>query len=65
MCCLVGNSSGILIGVATGGSRYWEPTLRNGNRLGPTEEDPKREESRLLHQDLLSSLGMGSESEKR
>lgn len=36
MRCLVGNSSRILIDVATGVSKYWELTLKNGmGRRGP------------------------------
>lgn len=40
VCCFIGNSSGILLGVVTRGFRYnvflgiWKLTFRNGDRLG-------------------------------
>lgn len=48
-------------------SMYWELTLRSGNSLGEegTEWVHRREEGRVLHQDLLGPLGMGTESEER
>ena len=46
---------------------YWELTLRSGNSLGEegTEWVHRREEGRVLHQDLLGPLGMRTEDEKR
>lgn len=47
-------------------SRYWELTLRNVDGLGSrVEEVYRREGSRVFPQDLLSSLGMGTESKER
>lgn len=47
-------------------SRYWELTFRNVEGLGGVPEGVHRmEESRAFHQDLLSPLEVGSESEMR
>lgn len=64
--------SGILIGVAPGGmfqvecvSGYWE-TLRNGDELGGLEGSTRKQKSRgEFRQDLLSPLGVGTQSEER
>ena len=64
--CLVGDSSGILIGVDTGVSqvkcvsRYWELTLWNGDGFGrESEKVHRREEIRVFHRNLLCLQGMG------
>lgn len=44
-------------------SRYWELTLSNGELLEEGLRSPK--ESRVFHQDLFISPGMGAESEER
>lgn len=70
VCCLVGNSSGILLGMGTilgVGSEHsdkmcWELTLRNGDELGikgGAKQVHRREKSRVFQQNLLSHLGMG------
>lgn len=48
-------------------SRYWGLISRNVDRLRweGAERVLRREESRVLHKDLFSPLGMGAESEKR
>lgn len=63
VCCLVGNSSGIPINVATRGpkvkcvSRYGDLTHRNSDGLG---EGGKQ----MFQQDLLSARGVGQRAKK-
>lgn len=45
--------------------RYWELILKNGDDLGwEMRGVHRREESRVVHHDLLNLLGMGAESEE-
>lgn len=45
---------------------YWELTFRNRDGLeGDFEGVYRRNEIRVFHQDVLSPLGMGTESEER
>lgn len=63
--CFTGNFSGILLGVIMGvlgkcASRCWELTRMDGDGPLVAKEVYRWEEIRVLHQDLLSPLGMGS-----
>lgn len=69
VCCLVGSSSGVLMGVVAGNfvvkcvSRYWRLTLKNEVGLVGLKGSMGQgagEKNRMLHQDLLSPLSMGT-----
>lgn len=67
MCCLIENSSIILVDVATRClgrcvSMHWELTFRNLNGIGQVSERVQHDLSRVFQQYLLSPLGLESES---
>lgn len=64
ICSLVGNS-GNLPGVAIRVPRHWELTLGNWGVLVGGKEVPRREESRVYHQDMFSFLEIRAKTEER
>ena len=48
VCCSPVGNSLILLGLATGASRYWELTLRNEDGLAGVEEVNRRKEIRMF-----------------